>query len=74
LQSQIKIVKRTPAPTRTDCPAESRRQPVELSTHEITIVVKKWIAEMKERKTQSQQYFKPLKSDEEYPTLTVRNL
>jgi hypothetical protein len=50
LKSQIKIVKRKPDPTFTDCPAEFAEKPVELSTREITIVVKKWIAELRERK------------------------
>ena len=48
--SQIKIVKRKPGPARTDSPAERPTEPIEVSTREITIVVKKWIAELKERK------------------------
>ena len=48
--SQIKIVKRKPDPTQTDSPAESATKPPEQSTREITIVVKKWIAELRERK------------------------
>lgn len=50
MKSQIKIVKRKPDLTPTDSQAESVTKSVELSTREITIVVKKWIAEMKERK------------------------
>jgi len=61
LQSQIKIVKRKPDPTPTDSQAESVTKAVEQSSREITIVVKKWIAELKERKSQSQPYFTPLK-------------
>jgi len=61
VKSQIKIVKRIPDPTPTDSQAESVTKSVEQSSREITIVVKKWIAELKERKSQSQQYFTPLK-------------
>ena len=50
MKSQIKIVKRKPDPTHTDSQAESVTKSVEQSTREITIVVKKWIAELKERK------------------------
>jgi hypothetical protein len=50
LKSQIKIVKRNPHPIRTDHQADVGTKPVELSTREITIVVKKWIAELRERK------------------------
>jgi hypothetical protein len=50
LKYQIKIVKRKPDPTPTDSPAEFATKPVEQSTREITIVVKKWIAELRERK------------------------
>ena len=50
LKSQIKIVKRKPDPTRADSQAEFGTKLVELSTREITIVVKKWIAELRERK------------------------
>jgi hypothetical protein len=50
LKSQIKIVKRKPDPTRADSQAEFDTKPVEQSTREITIVVKKWIAELRERK------------------------
>ena len=50
MKSQIKIVKRKPDPTPTDGPAEFAAKPVELSTREITLVVKKWIAELRERK------------------------
>jgi len=57
MKSQIKIVKRKPDPTPTDSQAESVTKSVEQSTREITIVVKKWIAELKERKSQPQQYF-----------------
>jgi hypothetical protein len=68
LKSKIKIVKRKPEPIRTDSQAEvgpeDGPKPVEQNTREITIVVKKWIMEMKERKSQSQQNFTPLKSDE----------
>jgi len=61
LKSQIKIVKRNPDPTQTDSPAESATPPVEPSTREITIVVKKWIAELKERKSSQTGNFMPLK-------------
>ena len=50
MKSQIKIVKRNTNPIPTDCEAESGTKPVELSTREITIVVKKWVAELRERK------------------------
>ena len=50
MKSQIKIVKRNPDPTPTDCQADSGTKPVEQSTREITIVVKKWVAELRERK------------------------
>ena len=50
LKSQIKIVKHKPDPPRADSQAEFETKPVEPSTHEITIVVKKWIAELRERK------------------------
>ena len=50
MKSQIKIVKRNPDPSPTERPAESETRPVELSTREITIVVKKWISELRERK------------------------
>ena len=51
MKSQIKIVKRKPDPTPTDySPAEFATKPVELSTRDITIAVKKWIAELRERK------------------------
>jgi len=61
LKSQIKIVKSKPDPTRTVCQAESETKPVEPSTREITIVVKKWIAELKERKSSHNSNFTPLK-------------
>jgi len=50
VKSQIKIVKRNTDPTRADSQAEFGTKPVEQSTREITIVVKKWIAELRERK------------------------
>ena len=50
MKSQIKIVKHKPDPTRADSPAESVTKPVEQSTREMTIVVKKWIAELRARK------------------------
>jgi len=50
LKSQIKIVKHRPDPPRADSQAEFETKPVEPSTREITIVVKKWIAELRERK------------------------
>jgi len=50
LKSQVKIVKRKPDPTRADSQAEFGTKPIEQSTREITIVVKKWIAELRERK------------------------
>lgn len=50
MQSPIKIVKRKPDRTQTDSQTDVGTKPVELSTREITIVVKKWIAELKERK------------------------
>ena len=61
MKSQIKIVKRKPDPISTDPQAESVTKSVEQSTREMTIVVKKWIAELKERKSQPQQHFTPLK-------------
>ena len=51
MKSQIRIVKRKPDPARIDREAEFDPTPVEQSAREITIVVKKWIAEMKERKS-----------------------
>jgi hypothetical protein len=50
VKSQIKIVKHKQDPTPTDSQAESVTKSVEQSTREITIVVKKWIAELRERK------------------------
>ena len=50
MKSQIKIVKRNPDPTQTE-EAEFDTKTVEQSTREITVVVKKWIAELKERKS-----------------------
>jgi len=50
LKSQIKIVKHKPDLPRADSQAEFETKPVEPSTREITIVVKKWIAELRERK------------------------
>src|SRR6266576_3369764 len=50
VKSQIKIVKRKPDPTRADSQAEFGTNPVGQSTRDITIVVKKWIAELRERK------------------------
>ena len=61
MKSQIKIVKRKPDPIRTVCQAESETKPVEPNTREITIVVKKWIAELKERKSSHNTSFMPLK-------------
>ncbi len=51
MKSQIKIVKRKPDSTRTDSQVEFGTKTVEQSTREITIVVKKWIAELKEQKS-----------------------
>jgi hypothetical protein len=50
LKSQIKIVKHKPDPPPADYQAEFETKPVEPSNREITIVVKKWIAELRERK------------------------
>ena len=50
MKSQIKIVKRKPDLTRAGGQDEFETKPVEQSTREITIVVKKWIAELRERK------------------------
>ena len=50
MQSQIKIVKHKSDPPLADSQAEFETKPVEPSTREITIVVKKWIAELRERK------------------------
>jgi len=61
LRSQIKIVKRKQDSPQTDSQADGATKPLELSTREISIVVKKWISEMKDRKSQSQQYLTPLK-------------
>ena len=44
-------MKHKPDPPRADSQAEFETKPVEPSTREITIVVKKWIAELKERKS-----------------------
>jgi hypothetical protein len=60
LKSQIKIVKRKPDPIRADGEDELEIKPVEPSTREITIVVKKWIAELKERKSSHNSNFTPL--------------
>ena len=49
--SQIKIVKRKQDPIQEDSQAESGPKPIEQSNREMTIVVKKWIAELKERKS-----------------------
>jgi len=50
LKSRIKIVKRKPEPTQTDQRTDVGTKPVEQRTREITIVVKKWVAELRERK------------------------
>jgi len=50
LKSQIKIVKRKPDLTGTDSQDEFETKPVEPSNREITIVVKQWITELRERK------------------------
>jgi len=59
VKSQIKIVKRKPDSTRTDSQAESGTQAVGQSTRDITIVVKRWIAELKERKSSQDVSFTP---------------
>ena len=51
MKTEIKIVKRKPDPTRADPQAELDAKPVEQRTREMTIVVKRWIAELKERKS-----------------------
>jgi hypothetical protein len=61
LKYQIKIVKRKPDLTGTDGQDEFETKPVEPSTREITIVIKKWIAELKERKSSHNSNFRPLK-------------
>jgi len=60
LQSQIKIVKRrgNTAPVVSQTEIESK--PVEERAREITSVVKRWIAEFRERKDTHKRSFTPL--------------
>ena len=60
LQSQIKIVKRQRNTVPTDSQTEIESKPVGESTREITNVVKRWIAEFRERKGTHKQSFTSL--------------
>jgi len=60
LQSQIKIVKRQRNTVPTDSQTEIQSKPVGASTREITNVVKRWIAEFRERKDRHTQSFPSL--------------
>jgi len=60
LQSQIKIVKRQRNTVPTDSQTEIQSKPVGASTREITNVVKRWIAEFRERKDTHTQSFPSL--------------
>ena len=62
MQSQIKIVKRRGNTAPVDSQTEIESKPVEQSAREITIVVKKWVAELKERKSSHNSNFTPLKA------------
>ncbi len=56
LKSQIKVIKRNREIIPTDRPAPCESKPVEQSAREITIVIKNWIAEFKERKRSQKQF------------------
>ncbi|MDX6530932.1 MAG: hypothetical protein QOH41_3222 [Blastocatellia bacterium] len=56
LKSQIKIIKRNREIIPIDRPAPCELKSVEPSAHEITIVIKNWIAESRERKRSQKQF------------------
>jgi len=56
LKSQIKVIKRNREIIPIDRPAPCESKPVEQSAREITIVIKNWIAEFKERKRSQKQF------------------
>jgi hypothetical protein len=60
LKSQVKIVKRNQGAISIDRLAEAESKPVELSAREMTLVVKQWIAEFKERKRSHRETLAPL--------------
>ena len=60
MQSQIKIVKRRGNTAPTDSQTEIESKPVEESAREITSVVKRWVAEFRERKDTHKRSFTPL--------------
>jgi len=60
LKSQVKIVKRQQGAISINRQAEVVSKPVEQNAREITLVVKQWIAEFKERKRSHQASFAPL--------------
>jgi hypothetical protein len=56
LKSQIKVIKRNREIIRTDPPAPCESRSIEPSPREITIVIKNWIAESRERKLSQKQF------------------
>ncbi len=56
LKSQIKVIKRNREIIPTERPAPGESKSVEQSTREVTIVIKNWIAEFKERKSSQKQF------------------
>ena len=60
MKSQVKIVKRQQGAISINRQAEVVSKPVEQSAREITIIVKQWIAEFKERKRSHRETFAPL--------------
>lgn len=55
MKSQIKIIKRNREIIPTDRPAPCEAKSVEQSAREITIVIKNWIAESRQRKRNQEQ-------------------
>ena len=56
MKSQIKIIKRNQEINPTDSPAPGESKSVEQSAREITIVIKNWIAESRQRKRSQQEF------------------
>jgi c-di-GMP-binding flagellar brake protein YcgR len=56
LKSQIKVIKRNREIIPTDRPAPRESKSVEQNAREITIVIKNWIAESRQRKRSLEQF------------------
>ena len=54
--SQIKVIKRNREIIPTDRPAPCESKPVEQTAREITIVIKNWIAESRQRKRSQKEF------------------